>query len=1034
VITAALAVRSASSRFAMALLLLAVCAVGARAQRGRITGTISDSSAGYPVGSVRVVVVGTQLGAPSSDDGRYTILGVPAGTYSLETRRLGYAPVVRAGVVVTAGQTTVVDFRVEATVLHLQATVVTGVVDPTAGTKVPFTVGRVAKEDAPVAATNAIAEIQGKISGVMIVPAAQPGDEISIQLRTPSSINKGSTPLLVVDGVILSESTADLSSLDIESIEVVKGAAGASLYGSRAANGVIQIRTSRGNGLASGQTQFTFRSEVGSSAIAHQLHWAQYHYYLTNSSGQYVNAAGAVVTRTQRVARPAATRFQDVTYLDTLYDPVKLFFDPGKLITNSLTIAQNGERTNFLTTLEKQQQDGVMLGHGGSTRNDVRINLDHRPRSDLALSISSYYSRSDREELDGNTFFDLINQAPDMNLLARDPDGTKYVFQPDPAGIRANPLYIAETDQHTTQRIRMLGSMALRYTPLSWLTADANVSYDRSDQNGYEFVNRGLKIESAPNISPGSLTLTNAYTSSLNSSASANLLKQFGALTARSTARILIEQQKQENSTASGTNFAVAGVPRLDAALVKNSASSESEINAEGYFLTGGLDYDGRMILDALVRRDGSSLFGAGEKWHTYYRGSAAYRMAEERWWPWHRINEFKLRVSQGTAGTRPSFADQYETYTLGSGGTLTKGALGNNLLKPETSKETEFGLDVIVDNKYSLQLSYAQRTSTDQLLQIPLPGALGYTTQWQNAGTVVGNSLELTLEAQLYRKGTTSWKMGFTADRSQNHISEFNTSCFITGITYRCAGEDLTTMYGTAFLHSKDKLPASQAGAKDQFEVNDDGLLVAVGPGGHYTDPGKWGTNVVSNGVTYAWGMPIILRDSTGQNAIVRIGNGNPKLHYGITNNVQWKGIQFYGLLDSQVGGNAYNTTKQRMYQFQRSADVDQASKPTALKKPIDYYVNVYNGATTTDWFVESGSFVKLREVSARYQLPRSLLAHLPGTRAVGASISLVGRNLYTWTAYSGYDPEVGTINQRVDSYAYPQYRTISAVFQLQF
>ena len=138
---------------------------------------------------------------------------------------------------------------------------ITGVVDPTAGTKVPFTVGRVTKEDMPVPPTNAIASIQGKVAGVAIVPPAQPGDGISIQLRTPTSINKSNSPLFVVDGVILSNvdaSSADLNSLDIESIEVVKGAAGASLYGSRAANGVIQIRTARGNGTRARQTQFTF--------------------------------------------------------------------------------------------------------------------------------------------------------------------------------------------------------------------------------------------------------------------------------------------------------------------------------------------------------------------------------------------------------------------------------------------------------------------------------------------------------------------------------------------------------------------------------------------------------------------------------------------------------------------------------------------------------------------------------------------------------------------------------------------------------
>jgi TonB-linked SusC/RagA family outer membrane protein len=1026
-------VRRAPAPLATALLVLLCVATVAHAQVGRIVGTVSDSLAGAPIGSVRVVVNGTTLGAVSGDDGKYTILRVPPGTYTLETRRLGYVALVRAGVVVTAGQATTVNFRVAQAALHLQASVITGVVDPTSGTKVPFTVGHVTKEDAPVPPINAIAGVQGKISGVSTVAPAQPGDGISIQIRTPTSVNKTSAPLIVVDGVILSESTADLNSLDIESIEVVKGAAGASLYGSRAANGVVNIRTARGKGLGTGQTQFTLRSELGSNSLVHQLHWAQYHYYLTNASGQYVNAAGAVVTRSQRVARPAATRFQDVPYIDPLYDPVKLFFDPGQFMTNSFTVAQNGDRTNWLSTLSSQRQDGVILGHGGYNRNDVRINLDHTPRSNLSLSLSGYNSRSDREELEGNTFFDLINQAPDLNLLQPDPDGTKYIFQPDPQGIRANPLYIAETDKNNTQRTRTLGNMGLRWVPLSWLTADADASYDRSDQNGREWIDRGLKIEAAPGISTGSLTLTNAYTSAVNLSASGSVLKKFGALTARSTARILTEQQKTVNGTASGTNFAVAGTPRLNAALVKNSSSSNSEIVSEGYFLTGGLDYDSRLILDGLVRRDGSSLFGPGEKWHTYYRGSAAYRLAAERWWPWRRIDEFKLRISQGTAGNRPSFADQYETYTVSGSGTLAKGTLGNRFLKPETSKETELGLDVIVDNKYSLQVSRASVKSTDQLLQIPLPGALGFTTQWRNAGTVLGNTLEATVEAQLYRSGATTWRMGLTFDRSRNHISELNSSCFLDGVTYRCAGEDLTTMYGTAFVHAKSQLPTAQANALDQFDVNDDGLVVAVGPGGKYTD-GKWGTTVVSNGVTYNWGMPIILRDSSGQNAIVRIGAGNPKYRYGISNNVQWHGIQFYGLIDTQVGGNVYNTTKQRMYQFQRSADVDQTGKPAEKKKPIDYYVNLYNGATTTDWFVESGSYVKLREISMRYQIPKRIFSRLPGTGAVGASLSLVGRNLYTWTTYSGYDPEVGSVNQRVDSYAYPLYRTITGVVQLQF
>jgi len=1033
VITAPFVVRRAA-RFVGAIGLSLLCATIARAQT-RITGVVTDSAGGFPVSGVNVTISGTTLGALTGEEGRYTINGVSAGTHIIEARRLGYALTRRTGVVVTAGQTATVDIKMASTALHLQETVITGVVDPTAGTKVPFTVGRVTREDAPVPPMNAIAGVQGKIAGVAMVGPAQPGDGVSIQLRTPTSINKSNSPLLVVDGVILSESSADVNSLDIESIEVVKGAAGASLYGSRAANGVIQIRTSRGNGLRSGQTQFTARSEYGFSAMSRDVQRAQYHFYMTNAAGQYVNAAGAVVTRDNRVPRPAATRFQDVAYIDPIYNPVKEIFHPGGLSTNSFTIAQNGEKTNFLTTVSRQQQDGVLRDHGGYDRTDLRINLDHRPRDDVQFSLSGYHARSNREELDGDLFFNLTATAPDVNLLDRDPDGTKYIFQPDPSGVHPNPLYTAEAQKNSTARIRTQGAMDLRYTPRQWLSADANASYDRSDANQSFFLDRGLKSENQALGDPGSLTLNDAIVSALNASASINLLKNFDKFTTRATARVLVEKQTNENQSATGSNFAVGGVPRINAALTRSSSSSSSETRSEGYFFTVGADYDGRYILDGLIRRDASSLFGPGEQWHTYYRASGAYRMAQEKWWPWQRINEFKFRASQGTAGTRPSFADQYETYSVSGSGIVSKATLGNRFLKPETAKETEFGLDMILDNRYSLQLSRAHTLTTDALVSIPLPGAVGFTTQWQNAGSVVGNTIEATLEAQIYRKGTTTWKLGTTFDRSRHHISEFNRSCIRTAtISYRCVGEELGTMWGNAFVHSMDQLPADQQSTQGVFEVNDDGILVAVGQGSHYTQ-GKWGTTVVSNGVSYPWGMPIVRRDSTGQQAIIKIGSGNPRFRYGVSNNINWKGFQVYGLFDTQMGGNVYNQNNQRSYQYNRSKEVDQAGKPDSLKKTVDYYALVYNGNAIEDWFVEPGGYVKFRELSVRYKIPDRLMARVPGNqRAIGASVSVIGRNLKTWTRYKGYDPEAGSVINRLDSYDYPQYRNFTAVLQLQF
>jgi hypothetical protein len=163
--------------------------------------------------------------------------------------------------------------------------------------------------------------------------------------------------------------------------------------------------------------------------------------------------------------------------------------------------------------------------------------------------VSGYHSRSRREELDGNLFFDLTATAPDVNLLVPDPDGTKFIFQPDPQGVHPNPLYLAETQQNFTERMRTLGSMNLRYTPRAWLSGEANASYDRTDRNRSFFLDRGLKSENQAAGDPGSLTLDDLYNSALNASASVSLLTDFRKLTARTTDRALVEKQTEQLST-----------------------------------------------------------------------------------------------------------------------------------------------------------------------------------------------------------------------------------------------------------------------------------------------------------------------------------------------------------------------------------------------------------------------------------------------------------------------------------------------------
>jgi len=1009
---------------------------------GRITGVALDSASGRPIAAVRVNVVGTRLGAISDDEGRFAISGVPTGTVALEARRVGYRMITLPRVQVDANTAATVTLHMNAAALTLEAVVTTGVVDPTSGTRVPFTVGRVDAESAPVPATNAVETIQGKVAGVSVVPPGQPGSGTNIVLRSPTSINKSNSPLIVVDGVILSQSfgasTADLQSLDIESVEVVKGAAAASLYGSRASAGVIQIRTKRGAQLADGATQITARSELGTNSLAGKIDWAKNHYYMTNANGEYVDANGNVVPRAQRVAKPVYARFQDTPYKDPIFDQVDRFFDPGQFYKNSVTMQQNAGRTNWLLSLVNSREDGVVLNSGKYEQNDVRLNLDHRPLDNLRISFSGYHSRSLRNELYGDTFFDLINQAPDVDLRVPDADGTPYAFQGDPEGREENPLYVLATEDSKRKRSRTQGSLESSWSPRSWLTFDGNVSYDRSDRRNNFFLDAGIKTEGYGNGGPGEIEQITGTTSALNAAASANLLGRFGKVTLRSTLRALMERETNEVTEARGEVLSTPGVRSLNNAQQRFVESTLEEIRSNGYFVTGAAEYDGRYIVDGLLRRDGSSLFGPDERWNTYYRVSGAYRMSSESWWPFPSISEFKLRASRGTAGGRPDFEDQYETFEFIAGGGLRKATLGNRALKPELATETELGLDAIVRDRYSVQLSYARNTVVDQLVLVPLAGFYGYTSRWMNAGTVTGNTIEGTFEARVIQRPNLSWRTGIVADRSRNKITQFDRSCFqeLT-IVYRCAGVSIGDMYGFKFINSVDQLPADARGRANEFAVNDEGLLVYVGPGRKYTEGESaqlWGTTTTIGAVNYGWGMPIALRDSTGNPAVVKIGSGQPKFHIGWSNNVNWGDFSFFALVDANIGGQAYNQTNQRMYQWGRSGDVDQTGKPQELKKPVEYYVSLYSANDPTSYFVEDAGFLKVRELSVRYRVGQRVLAPLTRFGAKGLSVGLVGRNLFTITDYKGYDPEVGTPMRRFDSFDYPRYRTFTGSIQLEF
>jgi TonB-linked SusC/RagA family outer membrane protein len=1001
---------------------------------GTITGTVT-TEAGEPLSGAQVTVQGTRLGTVTAANGRFVITGVPTGTYTVVGQMIGRAAERREGVRVQADASVMVNLQLRAQALSIEEVVVTGTVDPVAGVKLPFTVGRISTEQMPVPqVTSPVAALQGRVAGVNVVRGSgQPGEGVSITLRTRTGSVINTSPLIVVDGVILGANSVDIESLDIESIEVVKGAAAASLYGSRAAAGVIQIRTKRGTDVELNRTRITVRTEHGQNQLARRVPLTQSHVWQVNAQGQFLDKDGQVTT--ERAARvPQAISYMDQPWGIPTFDQLESFFDPGGTATTSATISQNLGSTNWLASVSNYQEKGVILTNDGLNRNTFRLNLDHRLRDNLSVGVSGYHMRSQRDDLSGSPFFDLLMLPPDVDLLRRDANGN-FINQPDTTLTMENPIWRQTSRDNQSWRMRTLANLNARFQPVRGLTFETDFSYDRSDRESQQYVPKGTPSIGSIEGLDGSLYMDEEQTDQINASVGATYMRNFGGLNARTTVRGSIERETNDSFWAQGANFNFRDVPRIGASQTITANSEFYQIKANGFFVNTGLDFRGKYIGDLLVRRDGSSLFGAEARWNTYYRASGAWRMAEESWWPFADISEFKLNASIGTAGGRPSFSHRFETVSVASSGAITRDNLGNRQLRPEYTTEREYGFTAILRNRYSLQVTYAHQTTEDQLVQIPQPAVSGFFAQWQNSGTVEGRTLEATLEAQLIQRRNFSWSANVIADRSRGQITEWNRPCYQSGVTFRCGGETLGLYYGRKFVRGMDELPARFDDARDQFQINDEGYVVWVGPNASVRDA-QWGTSSTVGGRGVLWGHPVLVENEDGQFAQVKVGDRNPDFKFGLGNTVRWRGLSFYGLLDTQVGGQIYNSTKQRLYQHDRHGDMDQRGKPAELKKPVQYYHTLYNANNFNSHFVEDGGYMKLRELSVRYALGQDLLNNV-GLGRLGTerlSLGLIGRNLLTITNFSGFDPEVGNTTLQQDNFGYPNFRTLTAFVEVQF
>ncbi len=1084
-------------------LLALVWATGvALAQTGRIEGTVKATTTGRGLLNVQVTVVGRNLSATTDDKGFYRIQDVPPGTYSLKAAAVGYSPITVTNVQVSAGLPVTANIQMSPAVVSLEEVVVTGTVGATKKADLPFTVATVRSEDLPVPQTNALQEIEGKVAGAIVMSSSgQPGSAPTVLLRGPTSIDasgRSQEPLYVVDGVILGSSMVDLDALDIASVEVIKGAAAASLYGSRAEAGVIQIRTRRGSSVAQDNVRVTVRSEYGTNQLPGEFQLTKHHEFLMNAGGtqfidskgnlcDYIYCTNNVVLAGQTAPTPGVggnqwNTYQDQVWPGATYDQVKRFFTGGNLAQQYVAAEGRSGNTNFHLSWTNLRNTGVMKGQNGETRNTFRVNLD-QGIGKFSIGSSAFYSSSKVDALNG-PLFDLTRMPAGVDLLKLNscppapatckawqkprllPDGTQdpndVWLQPDTFNNESpNPIYTTLNHSNWAYRGRFLGSANARFDPFAWLSMSAQASYDRLDYKHEIYVFKGYKTTTnSPTTNNGNLAQDYSRTQALNASADMTLTHSFGDLATRTQFRYLVEYDDYDWTNTSGNTFAVGNVPTLSN-LDPNTISGSSglqPVRANGYFAITNLTYKDRYILDALIRNDGSSLFGPDARHQWYYRLAGAWRVGQNLNIP--GLDELKIRTAYGTAGGRPNFSAQYETYNV-SGGQVSPVTLGNKNLKPEFSKQLESGIDLLISGRIGLTVDYALTTTEDQILQVPLSGFYGFSSQWQNAGTLQSKTWEATLDLGIVQKRNVTWSAKLLFDRTRSVITKMNNNVppFTYGVGgqglgdvfYARPGEQMGTFYGTKYATScADLLGAAPC---DQFAVNSDGLLVWVGSGGSLSNP-QWGTTGPSVGFkgqnqTLHWGSPVIgwgLDRVTGDTTnFLPIGKTMPDFHLSFSNTLRVAGLSVYGMIEWTKGISVYNEPQQWAVFRNRAGIQDQYGLPQADKKPIGYYNDLYGiaGLRPVNYFVQDASFAKIRELSLSYTFSRDQLASIGLLRQFDAvSINLIGRNLFTFTKYNSYDPEVGAGGgdvgsaaiARVDGYSYPNFRTFSAAIQVTF
>ena len=1009
-----------------------VFVLSAWAQERVVTGTVTSVEDGSALPGVNVLVKGTTNGAVTDVEGKYSLSLASGST-------LVFSFIGLKSVEVAIGERTIVDLAMVADVQQLSEVVIVGY-GSQLKQELTGNIARVKGQDiASFPLPSVDAALQGKAAGVYVnSQSGKLGQAVTVRVRGTSSISAGSQPLYVVDGIPVTvddQSTyggntnpmADLNPNDIESLDVLKDASAAAIYGSRAANGVILITTKRGK---AGKTNISVNYQTGTSQETKRVDFLdsqQYAELIFRSAKYNDDRFGVPITDPSSDTQYAKDLMSYHSYGQWDTDPNKTYdwqdvaFQKGKYDQMDFQVNGGNDKTKFFGSLQYLDQDGIMVGNS-LNRISGRLNLDHTANDWLTIGFSMSLARTLNVRLPGDNAFSNPLQAVALLPMSPFKDPTTGLSNGTPpgdvnVGLYYNPLLNIEYGFFTQESFRNLSNAYLSAKIISGLTFKSEFGVDLLTQNEEGYF-QSQTIRNQTRATNGEGTNNGAFVVNYNTNNYFSYIKEFGKSAIDVTAGMQYQQSTSKYNFIEGLDFPSDSYKKIASAATKSGGnSSEQNFRFNSLFFRTNYKFNERYLATISIRRDGSSRFGSNSRYGIFPAGSLGWVMTEENFLKSiNTISFLKLRASYGQVGNAE--IGNFPQLGLFSGDAGYAGAagqrpsqLGNPDLKWETTAQMDVGIDFgLFDNRLTGEIDYYEKKTSGLLLNVNVPATSGFLTQTRNVGKLENSGFELVLNSTNFI-GKFKWSTNFNMAFNKNKVVDIQTQIIEASFFNRVMEGQPVGVFYTVEYAGVD--PANGDALFYKNVKNADGTI----------------------------DRSTVAPSAYAQAQRVAVGNPNPDYLVGLTNNFSYQGFDltvfFNGVFGNELstyGMGRYSSANMRFEDNQTVDQIDAWTTPGQITNIPQARFFANNGAQLSSRYVVDGSFVRLRNITLGYSIPARLLskAKLDKVRIYTSAL-----NLFTFTDYPYWDPEVNADFQETnaqnsnvargnDFYTPPQPKTI--------